>query len=717
MAKLYKWYKSKHWLWRSLILFAGVFLIVVVCNYISNILTFWDSDPDRGATIVETDVYGDVAHSIRYLDQNWAPKDSLWFDSTTQGSDLIPYDFFLVVEQPNGQLFRDNAHMNNAYRYLVRKPTSSNPDGLPIGFTKDNYQGRDFMGYTCAACHTSQLNYHGVGIRIDGAPAMADMDTFLDDLGAALARAQAPGPAHDRFIKNVLALGNYGSADEVTADLSKYVLKLSTYRIVNKSDTHYGFARLDAFGRIYNQVLEYVMTAPAVDAAVSSLIDQHKVDPADLKAVGFTDTLQKMWKQPTLNGEDRDELFGCLAKLWDKSFKGKKEVLYIRNALFNPPNAPVSYPFLWDIPQHDYLQWNGIAANSGLGPIGRNTGEVIGVFGSMNWSQSDHWTLAGVFSGQGLFNGHPINYSSSVDVHNLALLEDHLKSLWRPAWPEDLLGKIDTSKAWRGKVVFDAYCSACHAQINPTDPSRRIVAHMSAQDNVKTDDMMARNGVGYQGYSGIVQNSYVTVGAGSILLNQKAPVAALLTKTTIGVVSTPDADKWWPRRFAEWLYDVIFSLRSNDIGASLKSGDYHPDTSAEPIKSDMSYKGRALDGIWATAPYLHNGSVPNLYDLLLPPKPATGAVPGVKYRPDTFVVGSREFDPVMVGFKSDGYPGFVFRTSLQGNSNAGHDYGTVPTVAFNADGSIAKNPDGSIRMLPALTDQERWDLIEYLKSL
>ena len=64
------------------------------------------------------------------------------------------------------------------------------------------------------------------------------------------------------------------------------------------------------------------------------------------------------------------------------------------------------------------------------------------------------------------------------------------------------------------------------------DPDRRIVAHMSAQDNVKTDDMMAKNGIGYQGYSGIVQNTYVTVGAGPILLNQKAPVAALLTKTT-----------------------------------------------------------------------------------------------------------------------------------------------------------------------------------------
>ncbi len=723
MSKFFKWLSSawkyltsRPWYVKIAVFAIVLVAIVAVSNYISNVWAFWDRDPDRGATIVETDVYGDVAKSIRYLPQNWEPKDSLWFDSVTQGSDLIPYDFFLVLEQPNGQLFRSNEHMNNAYRYLARKPTYSNPDGLPIGFTKDNYQGQDFIGYTCAACHTNQINYKGVGIRIDGAPAMADMDTFLTDLSNALALAQSSPGVQARFIKNVLALGNYRSEDAVKADLQKFTLKLLTYRIVNKSDTAYGFARLDAFGRIYNQVLQYVVTVPDIEAAASTLIGQGKLTKADLDTCGFTaivDDLKKNGKQQVLNGEDRDRIIQSLVRLGSL-----KKVLYFRNQVFNAPDAPVSYPFLWDIPQHDYLQWNGIAANAGLGPIGRNTGEVIGVFGSMNWSLSDHWTVAGVFSGQGLFNSHPIDYSSSVNVHNLALLEDHLKTLWRPAWPQDLLGKIDGNKAWRGKVVFDQYCASCHAQIDPTDASRRIVAHFSAQDSIHTDDMMAKNSVGYTGFSGIVRNSYITVGAGPLLLDQKAPVAALLTKTTIGVVSTPDSDKWWPRRFAEWLYDVIFSLRTNDIQASLKNGDYHPDTSADPLASLRSYKGRALDGIWATAPYLHNGSVPNLYDLLLPAAPMAGDPAGTKYRPSQFTVGSREFDPVAVGFKAEGYPGFVFRTDKLGNSNAGHEFGTRDSYALNPDGTVMKNPDGTNKIaLPALTENQRWDLIEYLKSL
>ncbi len=703
LKKVWRGFMSWHWYWKLLTVTAVLFLTVFLSNQVRNIFAFWDDDPDRGATVVATDVYGDVAKSIRYLDQGWQAKDTLWFDSVTQGSDLIPYDFFLVLEQPNGQLFRSNAHMNNAYRYLARKPTYSNPDGLPIGFVKDNYQGKDFMGYTCAACHTNQINYKGIGIRIDGGPAMADMDTLLTDLGKALGAAQTNPAIQARFVKNVMALGNYGSEDEVKADLQKYALRLLTYRIINKSDTSYGFARLDAFGRIYNQVLEYVLTAPDIDSAVAELINEGKVTRADLDKAGFTAILKDLKKKPTLDGNDRDRLLESLVNLGSL-----KKVLYFRNKIFNAPDAPVSYPFLWDIPQHDYLQWNGIAANAGLGPIGRNAGEVVGVFGTMNWSRSAHWTVAGVFSGQGLFNTHPIDYSSSVNVHNLALLEDKLKTLTRPAWPQDILGKIDWGKAFRGRALFEKYCAACHAEIDPTDPGRRIVAHFSAQDNIKTDDMMAKNSVGYTGYSGIVRNTYVTVGAGPLLLDKKAPVAALLTKTVTGVVATPDADKWWPQRFAEWLYDVIFSLRNNNISASLKAGDYHPDTTAQPIASDVAYKGRALDGIWATAPYLHNGSVPNLYDLLLP----------AAQRPAKFMVGSREFDPHMVGFKSDGYAGFQFLTALQGNSNAGHEYGTTDTFELNPDGTVATSPDGKPKVkLPALTDPQRWDLIEYLKSL
>jgi hypothetical protein len=88
------------------------------------------------------------------------------------------------------------------------------------------------------------------------------------------------------------------------------------------------------------------------------------------------------------------------------------------------------------------------------------------------------------------------------------------------------------------------------------------------------------------------------------------------------------------------------------------------------------YPARPLEGVWATAPYLHNGSVPTLYHLLFPEE-----------RPAKFLVGQKDYDPVKVGFEIDpakitpqpGLDLFEFDTALPGNANTGHsgqEYGT-----------------------------------------
>jgi mono/diheme cytochrome c family protein len=82
------------------------------------------------------------------------------------------------------------------------------------------------------------------------------------------------------------------------------------------------------------------------------------------------------------------------------------------------------------------------------------------------------------------------------------------------------------------------------------------------------------------------------------------------------------------------------------------------------------YVAVPLDGIWLRAPYLHNGSVPHLRDLLEPPKSRTR----VFYR------GYDVLDAANVGFVSDGPEarrvGFRFDAAERGNGSEGHDYGT-----------------------------------------
>lgn len=683
-----------------------------------------DADSDRGAAMVKQDIFGDSFTAIKYLDQGWTPADSLWFYTITQGSDMMPYDFFLELEQAGKpELFRSNENMNR-YRYLPQRATASNPDGLPVGFVKDDYKGKEYIGLACSACHTGQINYQRKGIRIDGGPASADMETFMADIVRALKATVENEEVRNRFVKNVLAHGNYTTEAEVLADLKKHQERLASYITINYSSTHYGYARLDAFGRIYNRVLEHVISARELKELLRDprVMDNRAMTEEEIKLI--TNEAGN-----ALSGTERDYIVGNLVKALNEN-DGWATLGHLRKKLFNPPNAPVSYPFLWDTPQHDYVQWNGLTQNAGLKAIARNAGEAIGVFGTLDWVEKKGFSLSSFINGQGFYGPH-ISYYSSVNVHNLRLIESRLLSLQSPLWPEDILPPIDKARLANGRSLFNKHCMSCHARIKRDDPDRRIVAHMSRASDVGTDSQMAENSVNYRGFSGILRNQYVGVSVGDILLDQRAPVSALLTQATLGVVATPDQDKWFPRRWAEWLYDLAAGFRHNEIKPSIKHGDYDPDTTTNPVASLKAYKARPLNGIWATAPYLHNGSVPTLYDLLLPKKRPGDPQEG-EYRPDEFEVGSREFDPVKVGFKNGGYGGFIFKADISGNSNAGHDYG-VKRVANESDGPVDQKIrnqcmdetikdeflDKSVKdkCLYPISREGRLDLLEYLKTL
>jgi len=113
------------------------------------------------------------------------------------------------------------------------------------------------------------------------------------------------------------------------------------------------------------------------------------------------------------------------------------------------------------------------------------------------------------------------------------------------------------------------------------------------------------------------------------------------------------------------------------------------------------YKPRPLAGIWAAGPFLHNGSVPTIYQLLSP----------VEQRDKKFFVGTRDFDPVNLGLNTEAFHknGFWLDTSITGNSNHGHEF---------RKGYIEWKPGSPPQygvIGPELTEEDRRDLIEYLK--
>ena len=690
-----------------------------------------DNDPDRGA-IAFSGEFGEKYSTPRYLDQGWTPNDSLWFYNTSQGSALLPYDLFMALRfGDSDELFRSDKNFDK-FRYLPQKPTFFNPDGLPVGFVKTTYKGKDYIGYTCAACHTAQVNFKGQAIRIDGGPAMADMVNFLGALEQAMWIAQK-GDKRKQFVADVLKLKNdYSSEKEVVDDLVKWTYTVRRYNIVNHSDVKYGHARLDAFGRIYNRVVQYAISRDQM-AKELALVTEPGGDKKPLLTLAeINKVLEGLGDAITFS----DDEFGLIVErlLSDKPGYpnlGIKKFLYVRDKIFNVPDAPMSYPFLWDISHSDYLQWNGLAPNAGPGPLGRNTGEVIGVFGILDWGAQDtswwhpfakleKFSLSAILSGQRNKN-HVIGFNSSINKFNLARLESRLRDLKSPEWPfcrndkgeyylptyrkgvypsdpnycDGNNKRFDEAQRHQGELLYIDRCQSCHVVVDRSAWDRIVVAHMSGVDQIGTDPAMAENSTKHNGKSGNFKDTYQSTTVGNVVVQEDAPVVQILTAATKGVIATPDADKWLPRRLAEWVYALGISFFDNPIKASVKSGNYSPDTTADPYASLRAYKGRSLNGIWATAPYLHNGSVPTLWDLLLP----------ADKRPKSFKVGAREFDPVKIGFKSEGYDGTEFLTDLQrGNHNTGHDNYCHP--------GEAKQPDGS-----CLTDEQRWQLLEYVRSL
>ena len=164
----------------------------------------------------------------------------------------------------------------------------------------------------------------------------------------------------------------------------------------------------------------------------------------------------------------------------------------------------------------------------------------------------------------------------------------------------------------------------------------------------------------------------------------------VVTPATLGITSNefgPALGQVVTRMVNHW-YNIQQPPISDAVQQQMNG--FRPDG----LRAELCYKVRPLNGIWATPPYLHNGSVPNLFALLSP----------VNERPTTFYLGNREYDPVKVGYVTDALPGgFLFDTSLRGNHNTGHE--------FSDD---AKKPGVIGR---ALTPDERRAIIEYLKTL
>jgi hypothetical protein len=546
---------------------------------------------------------------LTFTDQGWSAADREAFYTTSQGSRMIPYDWFKALRRLDvDEAF--GADQLQRYGYL---PNASSSKNLPVGFVIDERPSPPQLGMTCAACHTGQLEYQKDGsihqLRLDGAPANADFQLFMTDLLAAARATSRDAARFDTFAKTVLgAKFSAAKAATLKTGFDAWVAQFGEFMDKSLPPSPWGPGRLDAFNMIFNRVA--------------------------VRGLGLPQN-------------------------------------------FAIADAPVSYPFLWNASKQDHTQWNGIVENGlYIHALARNTGEVFGVFGE--------------FSPKRIPAIPPlvpiILYDhNSADFAGLQSLEQKIVALKPPPWPRDVF-PIDDALAARGKPLFETNCGGCHGE---HDSKIVLDAWATPVQAVGTDAKVADNAANRSVDSGKLEGSLMPRPIGARLKNP-AKAAEVLANSVVGSLLAAALKNQSGIRDAIAL-DLAKAGKSSASPiekASFVQENLNELFRVPPDAPKGAYEARVLHGIWATAPYLHNGSVPNLWELLTPPN----------LRKSSFMVGSRLFDPKNVGYATDQSPfkngNFVTDpANANGNGNGGHTAGTN------------------------LSEDDRRAIIEYLKTL
>jgi len=376
--------------------------------------------------------------------QGWtAAQKQAWY-TTSQGSRLIPWDWLQALEQADStELFLAPQHMRK-FRYLPG-PASGTGPALPVGFALDA-QSDEALGVTRLRWRKGQGDRAAwVGMNC------AACHTGEMTLGSLRLRIEG-APAMSDFLGFMNALN--AALQATRGDPAKWA-RFSARVLGTAADADNQARLLGEYGKL--------------------LAWQARVEKAN--------------KPPQAYGPARVDAFGHIYN---------KVLLTVSTGdqPFNPADAPVSYPFLWNIHQQDKVQWNGAAPNVPLGPtldigaLARNVGEVTGVFADVAVRPS-------------VLTVPPLGgYPTSANVQNLLALEQQIAQLKPPNWPAEF-GAIDPNKWEAGRKLFKQRCAECHIDTLPRDNITRrfhvTMTPLAGPKAIGTDPWMACNAFTYGG--------------------------------------------------------------------------------------------------------------------------------------------------------------------------------------------------------------------------
>ncbi len=585
---------------------------------------------------------------------NPLPPDALAkFYHQPEGGGILPMAFYPLLEvidgssgQPTGQTF---AQRMPHYGFL-----DDAADPLPIGFSTVPLEfigGLKALSLNCAACHVGELHVPQSGsvkkLRIVGGPNLADFRQFSLDVQASLLRLiVSPGRmarllvADHRLEPETVAwieqlpltpVGEFDYRADNAAG-AEFLLRIDEQAAKLRHDT----ARqlLPRLRRGEQTESMKALNADSQSVAATTSATVAAANAANLDVLRNLQLLIAEAEYFLAQGRyplTTREGFGRL-----DAFATVRYLLFPAESTEFPFTGPAGVPHLWGIGRKKWLHWN----NNTNSTLQRNIAQSLGT-GAVQ-------TPTGI---------------NNVLLPNLASLEMIAQQIQPPRWPSAILGALDPTLVARGKVLYQDRCARCH-DAGTVDPGSGLTVYRQfTLAEAGTDPNYALN-------------FHLPVGSQSFA----EAMGARLSKI---------------ERWTYYLRDPLLPIPLTTQLAWSGGAKRLPAVWRDPLKASLDapvYAALPLAGVWATAPYLHNASVPTLRDLLQPSS----------RRPVEFMVGHRDYDPDNVGYAQPASLSAVpainrFDTREAGNSNAGHE-----GPAFGADD---------------LSPADLEALLEFLKSL
>jgi hypothetical protein len=625
---------------------AGLYLLAAVLYAIPVISGVLDDTMEVKYSHADPSIVADYRNGL-------TPAQKETYYHLSQGSDILPWIVLTAVDVADPGSTKP--FVENLERYGLL-PDPARDDGLPVGLTVSSSPftfGMDFVGVTCAACHVGELRHDGKAVRVDGAPNMFNLQLFYSDAVDALQAVTSDRNKLWRALKRLgrQDYGRYGIAApfvrpatlvyygaNVLLHRDRLDARLELISVIDvakaQRDPQHptsGFGRLDAFDGTRNFIFTRLRKSDAAGGFAVNKANMVKLDAAT--------------KFP---------------QLWSRKARPPEPVVAYSE-------QPQRFPPVWGFKDYDWIEWT-IDTNT---VMERNFTETLGAGATVVLDPARTGSL----------------FDSSIPMANIHDLEWLAYYMDPPKWPTAIFGEIKPDLAAAGAGIFRSRCAGCHEYgDDQRTPTGLIRLRGMRPEEVGTDPTAALRiscPIPDVGPLVIPPRSYSA--EDSKLLKDCAGVkagAAFVGNSFARTVQTA-VDSIKQKAYAAAGIDAAQQRVMEDLDQ--RGGAAWRDTLLDTQPPYGPYAARPLYGIWAAAPYLHNGSVPTLYHLLLPPE----------QRPKTFALGGREYDPVKLGFAVEttcSQQDCVVDTTRTGDGNGGHLWG--------AD----------------LSEADRTALLEYLKT-